>query len=350
MKLWKIEAVRGLAALYVAISHLFHESLFILRFGQEAVIVFFLISGFVIEYSHQQSRDKSFKSYFLKRFARIYSVFILMLILVGAIQHPSLADWNFLKTLGGNLLMLQDFDIGKPNVIVPTLFAAALWSLHYEWWFYMLYHPIVSKVRKDQQLLLIAATSIFSALFYTFYPHALPRLLMYFVIWWTGVDLARSYLSHGRVLAKDMLGTGIPVLVVTFILIGNVFVHHHNGGALRFGTHPILELRHFIAAIVTLVGALVWQKARWVGFSLLKPGIIIAPISYSLYISHQPLLAEASYLKVIGNSTIEYTLYLTILLVFCWFTELKAYPAIRAFLQRRTRPLKSTAADIQASP
>ena len=57
-RLWKLEGVRGFAALYVLIHHLSHPLIgqsglkaLPFRFGQEAVIVFFLISGFVIEYS-----------------------------------------------------------------------------------------------------------------------------------------------------------------------------------------------------------------------------------------------------------------------------------------------------------
>jgi peptidoglycan/LPS O-acetylase OafA/YrhL len=152
---------------------------------------------------------------------------------------------------------------------------------------------------------------------------------MYFVIWWAGVDLARSYISYGRVRPIDALASGFSIIVISAILVGDVMVHNQGGGALQFGIHPILELRHFVAAAVTLVVALAWQKAKWLGFSLLKPFTIIAPISYSLYISHQPLLTGATYLNVIGHRSIEYALYLAILLLFCWFTELKLYPALR---------------------
>jgi len=44
----------------------------LLRFGQEAVILFFLLSGFVINYSYKNGRDKSFGSYFFKRATRIF--------------------------------------------------------------------------------------------------------------------------------------------------------------------------------------------------------------------------------------------------------------------------------------
>ena len=58
-KLDKLEALRGAAALYVVFHHTipYDSRLFnlpvghLMRFGQEAVILFFLLSGFVINYS-----------------------------------------------------------------------------------------------------------------------------------------------------------------------------------------------------------------------------------------------------------------------------------------------------------
>lgn len=233
--------------------------------------------------------------------------------------------------------MLQDFSSGKPNVIVPTLFASALWSLHYEWWFYMLYHPVSSRVRRGHQSLLVASGSVLAALLYVVFPYAVPRLLMYFVTWWAGVDLARSYIANGRVRVSDTVITGVCIFMVSAILLGNAILYRESGGALKFGIHPILELRHFVAAGVTLIVALIWQWAKWWGFGLLRPGVIIAPISYSLYISHQPLLANANYLGRIGSTALEYVLYLVILLTFCWAAELKLFPAIRT-LQIGNKP------------
>tara|TARA_R110002096_G_scaffold285073_8_gene478902 strand:+ start:1227 stop:2282 length:1056 start_codon:yes stop_codon:yes gene_type:complete len=329
MKLWKLEAIRGLAAMYVAIGHTFGSATLVLRFGQEAVIVFFLLSGFVIEYSHHHSHDKSFKGYFIKRVTRIYSVFVAMLVLCTVLIQPDLMSLDFWRILGGNLLMLQDFEDGKPNVIVPTLFATALWSLHYEWWFYMLFYPISTYVEKRRQALLVSCVAIVSALIYVRFPEAVPRLTMYFLIWWVGVELAKSYITNGAVKIRDLRVPAISTLTVLLILSLNIQLYRQSGETLKFGIHPVLEARHFLAAILTLVVALLWQRMNWIGFSLLKIGVLIAPISYSLYISHQPLFVNAKYLNFVDNKSIENILYFLTLLSFCWATELKLYPAIR---------------------
>src|SRR5207244_10713835 len=87
-KLYRLEAIRGLAAIYVLFNYVFikgpvingKDYSFLFHFGQEAVILFFLLSGFVIEYSFQKSTDKSFKLYFLKRFLRIYIPLLLIFV------------------------------------------------------------------------------------------------------------------------------------------------------------------------------------------------------------------------------------------------------------------------------
>jgi peptidoglycan/LPS O-acetylase OafA/YrhL len=83
-KLNILEAVRGGAALYVFLGHFIVGSFiaktnflsFFFRFGQEAVILFFLMSGFVIELSGLRKKT-SFHDFFYKRFLRIYPLFFL---------------------------------------------------------------------------------------------------------------------------------------------------------------------------------------------------------------------------------------------------------------------------------
>lgn len=318
-----------MAALYVVLGHTIDSEMIVLNLGQEAVIVFFLLSGFVIEYSHHCSRDKSFGSYFTKRFVRIYSVLIPMLVLSAIIIQPDAGNPEFWKTLCGNLLMLQDFESGKPHVIVPTLFASALWSLHYEWWFYMLYYPVATHVGRERQGAMVVVLAIVAAVFYTRFPYALPRLVMYFMIWWAGVELARSYLKHGRVQLKDLYLPFLGLLAISAALMVPVARSYLESRRLQFGVHPMLEFRHFAAAILTMVIALVWQAVRWRGFAVLRPGVFIAPISYSLYIAHQPLLSYADYLRFLNRTVLEHAIYLVVLLLFCYLTELRFYRSLK---------------------
>src|SRR3954463_4783221 len=81
-KLPRLEAVRGLMAFYVFLGHVIpdfllprsHPLCLPFRFGPEAVMVFFLLSGFVIEHSFAQNPGQGFGHYFLRRFTRIYPI------------------------------------------------------------------------------------------------------------------------------------------------------------------------------------------------------------------------------------------------------------------------------------
>jgi hypothetical protein len=161
-KLEKLEAIRGFCALYVMLFHLLPQKIFLLginvgflfRFGSEAVIMFFILSGFVIKYSWEKSEDKSFKNYFLKRFMRIYIPLFFIFLLAYVIK--SYTEGGFVNpewsTLFGNIFMLQDIISQKPNVISPVYMGnGVLWSLSYEWWFYMLFFVLTKKIKPSKR-------------------------------------------------------------------------------------------------------------------------------------------------------------------------------------------------------
>ena len=100
--------------------------------------------------------------------------------------------------------------------------------------------------------------------------------------------------------------------------------------------HPLLEFRHVFSALLFLCGAIVWQKIRWIGFDLLlKPFLLFAPISYVLYICHQPLMVQATYLDFVDNEILRWFSYLAIVLVFSYLLELKVYPVLRDYFRKR---------------
>ena len=69
-KLDKLEALRGFAAIYVVLFHSLPQKFYLFginvgvlfRFGPESVILFFILSGFVIKFTYEKSRNKSFKN------------------------------------------------------------------------------------------------------------------------------------------------------------------------------------------------------------------------------------------------------------------------------------------------
>jgi peptidoglycan/LPS O-acetylase OafA/YrhL len=148
-KFQKLDSIRAFAAVYVTLGHVFAQNLkfgkfdfgIIFRFGQEAVIIFFILSGFVINYSFTLSDDKTLKTFFFKRFFRIYIPLIFIYILSVILNYLYTHEFSInLYQLLGNIFMLQDINILKENVIVsPFLGNLPLWSLSYEWYFYFIY-------------------------------------------------------------------------------------------------------------------------------------------------------------------------------------------------------------------
>lgn len=132
---------------------------FITGFGHQAVIVFFVISGYLVggavlkKYKNNQLNQQYIKEYFIKRFTRIYIVLIPALFIgyvldyygninfsdlytnayhISAMNFNAIGNDNFL-TLIGNILNVQ-------TIFVPTLGTnGPLWSLSNEWSYYILF-------------------------------------------------------------------------------------------------------------------------------------------------------------------------------------------------------------------
>ena len=297
-------------------------------------MLFFLLSGFVIYYSTVHHHDQSFRGYFLRRFKRIYPVYILALVAAfltasvgsGKSFASSGAD---IKTLAGNLFMLQDFSTGKPGVWVNTFCGnMALWSLSYEWWFYMMFFPIYRFVPGAYQLFMVAIISLVGFVTYTLLPNQISLFLFYFILWWTGVELAKNTSDNRssiqRIPTFSTQKISLAILGLFCVLVAwPVFLAHRHGESLNFGIHPVLELRHFTACFVAVIIGLIWARMNWIGFErLLRPFLILAPISYGLYVLHMPLAVNATFLEGHLPRGIELTVYVAIAFFIAWWAEI----------------------------
>jgi hypothetical protein len=131
---------------------------FLAGFGPQAVIVFFVLSGFFITRSIENRLSKntfSLKDYFIDRYFRLSVVAIPAIVLTFVLDqfafnffHKDLLylqrceDWldsssYTLQTFFGNIFYLQTLFYNSFGSNGP------LWSLAYEWWFYVL-APFVS--------------------------------------------------------------------------------------------------------------------------------------------------------------------------------------------------------------
>ncbi|QMW03982.1 acyltransferase family protein [Spirosoma foliorum] len=350
-KLIKLEAIRGFAATYVAIGHIVKKTLiisginfaYIFRFGQEAVILFFILSGIVMQYSFARAGNYSFSHFFLKRFLRIYiPLFFIFLanygILIITENTQVSVSW---PELVGNIAMLQDYGGVKVGILFgPFLGNLPLWSLSYEWWFYFIFFYLYTKFGKMSGLYAYSI-SILAAISYFFYPTFIGRVFMYLSIWWIGADIGLLYFQGKDIFLKTLLMPLASILCVTIILTINFYFNGTKTAAILhdsgFGVSPILELRHFLFVLFIIPISLLWKSFGWVGFNMIF-GIFgrIAPISFALYISHWFLVANANYLdNIITNKPIQISAYIIICVGFSYLVERRIYPTINHIVMNK---------------
>jgi peptidoglycan/LPS O-acetylase OafA/YrhL len=323
-KLWPLEVFRGLAALYVVLHHsrqmLPHAIQPLLLFGQEAVILFFLLSGFVIHYNYSVKQGFDRKDFLWKRFVRIYPIFILVMVLSIVVNLATGARQAHMDTptFFYNLIGLQDSQIQKPGIGYPTFGDNdPLWSLGYEVWFYLFY-AITGSKNFNRNLVIVVIIALAGGLLFSFYPGKAYLTLMYLPIWWLGAAIAQATLSQR--LHPFLSGMAIVLITLAGYVAGSY--EQIRTSASSIGLHPFIEIRHFAAAIVF---AVVWMMAqKWLSmkhFTWLQPLAILAPISYGVYIVHVPLLRGVKFL--LHDGWIAWSVFIVLTLIMAYLLEIQ---------------------------
>jgi peptidoglycan/LPS O-acetylase OafA/YrhL len=338
-RLDKLESIRGFAAVYVVLHHLARQYLphtairlpFI--FGPEAVIVFFVLSGFVITYATiVNPSDLLLRNYSVKRVRRIYPIFAFALLLGYLCQAFIVRHWFVpsFKQLAGNLLMCQ-------GISIAPFYDGPLWSLSYEWWFYVLFILLV-KVEKapGRRQFWAAGLSIAGLITAVIYLNQASLFLFYFMIWWCGSELAREYTDAGQVTLKRQL---FPVATVALLALGAILLvlpalrNHEPLSAIEY---PLLFIRHPASAVVLILAGLAWYKLRFIGFNAtLGWFTIFAPISYAIYALHAPILFAIDSVSPGQYGAIKILLTFALVLPLAYVMEVP----FQSWINRRTRPL-----------
>jgi peptidoglycan/LPS O-acetylase OafA/YrhL len=209
-----LTGIRFLAAAYVVVYHTKLGSALVERGhlaagnffmnGYLAVSLFFLLSGFILAYTYagQMSRPGDYRRFWEARFARIWPVYAVSLLLTSAVHLAFPKPSYVLATL----LMLQawnPFDHamwGAWNYVCWTLSVEALFYVCFPW-----YQRWLEKLTSRIQLVIIAgmlalAVSINSGVYVLGYPShgilsAIPLPLIRLPEFLTGVELGNYYLA-----------------------------------------------------------------------------------------------------------------------------------------------------------
>ena len=290
-----LDCCRLLAAVLVVASHYGPYGVITRRadswvpnLGREAVIVFFVLSGFVIAYTTEYKRQ-SLRDYAIARATRIYSVALPVLLL--AFAAAALLVWS------GQAPARQFYEVAKPWLYLPLhlLFMGELWtisepppllgpywSLGYEVWYYVLFGALFY-LRGARRVVVAGSVLLFVG----------PKLWLLLPVWTGGVWLYHWQKRHVLPRRTALLGwVATLVLLAVFKLTGSdVFLRMAARAHWPFAEVPLRSADRFLAdyVVCVLVLANFWC-ARSAGFlGLLRFERVIRGLSsytFTLYLVH----------------------------------------------------------------
>jgi len=196
--------------------------------------------------------------------------------------------WQFInwKTLIGHLFNIQDLDNRYPGNWINTFYNnTPLWYVSYVWWSYWIFFFVKKKI--VNQLTFATGLSIFGVISFHIYPNTISHIVSYFLIFWSGVEIAKTYILHKKISLKMLK----PLFYVLSLLVLIEFIPVlFYIDSLSFSHYPVIEFRHYIYTLAGLILGVLWVDKGKFGLNILKIFGPIAPISYALFLFHFPLM------------------------------------------------------------
>lgn len=306
-----LDAIRFLAAVMVLFSHVAYprfsngdlQWMRELNLGSDAVILFFVLSGFVIAYT-TDAKNRAGADYAKARMARLYSVaipaiiFTLLVDLLGRSINPVAYDgwWFNGENLAEQLWRALTFSTQAAGDNIRFGTNGPFWSVAYEAWYYLAF-GIAVFTRGVKRVGLMLATVLLAGL----------PILMLAPCWLAGVALQRFTASSdfSRIAPRVAWGLALgPWLIyaawlaidlpealtrATIATVGGGVMHPNAmfGFSDEFVWNTLLAV--LFAAHFLGVHCLA-KSADWVG--LKTEGAIrwLAGATFSIYLFHYPLL------------------------------------------------------------
>ncbi|WP_291724676.1 acyltransferase family protein [Bernardetia sp.] len=295
---------RGVAALMVLISHLraliftdFEPTssifkklfYFITGFGHQAVIIFFVLSGFFIIRSIERSvkADRwSYKEYGINRMTRLWIVLIPSLFMSLLLDNIGLFYFQHAYTYSGQISSLPNMNpTGQLGIsvflgnlfftqkILTTTYGTngPLWSLAYEFWYYVLFPLAYFTLIKYYNLKVKIVSAILFLLVLFFIGKAIA---VYFIVWLFG---GVAYLVVEKEIFLKKFIT-IKVAIVTIVFLAFL-------SSIRFAIYPVL-FNDFSLGIVTACLLCVFAQVEMKSSLLVRITNFFSEISYTLYLTH----------------------------------------------------------------
>lgn len=183
-----LDLIRFFAAFGVMLSHFSYERFsseyfnIFFYLGHFGVIVFFVMSGYVISFVLDR-KERNLKNYFISRFSRLYSVVLPVLFLIPifdfigeyfntVIYDDKTASSFYIIRLLSNITFSQEFWFFS----IRYLSDGPLWSLGYEFWYYVLFGFFMFLDKKKKYLIIFLVSLLIG-----------PKILLLLPVWLFGV-------------------------------------------------------------------------------------------------------------------------------------------------------------------
>jgi peptidoglycan/LPS O-acetylase OafA/YrhL len=391
----KLEGLRGLCALTVAVSHFFNFGFFgalsspiynpvmHFQFAAVAVFIFFIISGYVMGISHISTplNNANAKDYLKKRIIRLYPIYLIAILITAVYGYKLLS----LQQVIAHLFFVQVF------FVPPMVSNVVFWSLSYEVVYYLLFFAFWAINNRSKNYYLLLAMLIIAFVLSTPSINIFKAMLIGWIFWIAGLYIsrlntdedtnkknARPVISYFLILlATQNLGSGtilmralhitfdpkyninffdliyIPVCTlivleitrrqfrfIKWLRVLTYAIPAMSVLSLLYFKHDIRANQHWEYGILcfTLAVLLTWLKTNIYDFEKLN---FVGRISYAIYVFHFPIgfymtmylsrLVSGFPLFIIGLIS-----WIVVTLGISYLTELRLQPFIKNLLLKKT--------------
>jgi peptidoglycan/LPS O-acetylase OafA/YrhL len=310
-----LDCIRWLAALLVVVAHIRHlyfvdyrnvtdlHSIFIKGFyfltglGHEAVVIFFVLSGFLVGGGAVKKVSQhrfQLGDYFISRFSRIYTVLLPALLLGGLLdtlgthffnlseiytnaQKYNIGSMSIVITNNLNLTIFFGNLLNLQNIFVPRFGSnQPLWSLANEWWYYIVFGLLIEAYRVRDKVLMSAGLLTLTLVIFFLLP---INIQLWFSIWLLGA--LAGIISFRKITVPAWASA---ILIVIALAASRI---SHNDDATAHLYHDLL--RDLLLALAFCIAIILLKNANF-NFPIKHVHRELANFSYSLYLIHFPLL------------------------------------------------------------
>jgi peptidoglycan/LPS O-acetylase OafA/YrhL len=290
-----LDALRFGAAFTVFVSHYANErysgGLFwqMEPYGWTAVIVFFVLSGFVIAWV-TETRERTPEEYALSRVARLYSVILPAFIITAMLDHVAMAIDPRLYGPEALPAMVRGPLNTLLGYVLSAVFLGQFWTwtmppgsdlpfgtLDFEAWYYILF-GVAAFLQGRRRMVALAAAALLAG----------PTILLYFPLWLMGASAWRWRAGLPRQHGAPLAFGALAAFVGLEALGGRGLFHHPDSPWFpwAFSAYDYIVSAFVALFIVGLANA----RLPMPGPAVERLIRLLAGTTFGLYLLHFPLL------------------------------------------------------------